>query len=38
MGQIRVPIAELETAFADLLGGRAWATVAARYPAQSTTS
>ena len=35
MGQIRVPIADLETAFADLLGGAAWAAVAARYPAQA---
>jgi glycyl-tRNA synthetase len=38
MGQIRVPIAELETALAGLLGGAAWATVAARYPPQSATS
>jgi CDP-diacylglycerol--glycerol-3-phosphate 3-phosphatidyltransferase len=38
MGQIRVPIAELETAFADLLGGTPWAAVAARYPAQAATS
>jgi hypothetical protein len=35
MGQIRVPIAELESAFADLLGGAPWATLAARYPAQA---
>jgi glycyl-tRNA synthetase len=35
MGQIRVPIADLETAFAELLGGAAWAAVAARYPAQA---
>jgi glycyl-tRNA synthetase len=35
MGQIRVPIADLETAFADLLGGKAWGAVAARYPAQA---
>jgi glycyl-tRNA synthetase (class II) len=35
MGQIRVPIAELEAAFADLFGGTPWPTVAARYPAQS---
>jgi glycyl-tRNA synthetase len=34
MGQIRVPIPELETVFAELLGGASWATVAARYPAQ----
>jgi glycyl-tRNA synthetase (class II) len=34
MGQIRVPIPELEPVFAELLGGAAWATVAARYPAQ----
>jgi glycyl-tRNA synthetase len=38
MGQIRVPIAELETAFADLLGGTPWAAVAARCPAQAATS
>jgi glycyl-tRNA synthetase (class II) len=37
MGQIRVAIAELETALADLLGGMPWATVAARHPAQSAT-
>jgi glycyl-tRNA synthetase len=35
MGQIRVPIAGIETALADLLGGTPWAAVAARYPAQS---
>jgi hypothetical protein len=35
MGQIRVPIAELEAAFTDLLGGTPWATVAGRFPAQS---
>jgi glycyl-tRNA synthetase len=38
MGQIRVPIAELETALADLLAGTPWATVAGRYPARSATS
>jgi glycyl-tRNA synthetase (class II) len=37
MGQIRVPIAELEAAFAELLGGAPWVTVAARYPSQSAT-
>jgi glycyl-tRNA synthetase len=35
MGQIRVPIAGIETALADLLGGTPWATVAARYPVPS---
>jgi glycyl-tRNA synthetase len=35
MGQIRVPVAELEAAFADLLGGTPWVTVAARHPAQA---
>ena len=35
MGQIRVPIAELEAAFTDLLGGTPWVTVAGRFPAQS---
>jgi glycyl-tRNA synthetase (class II) len=34
MGQIRVPIHELEPVFAELLGGAGWATVAARYPTQ----
>jgi glycyl-tRNA synthetase len=34
MGQIRVPIPELEDAFAKLLGGTPWDTVAERYPAQ----
>jgi hypothetical protein len=30
-----VPIADLETAFAELLGGTAWGAVATRYPAQA---
>src|SRR2546426_1649909 len=34
MGQIRVPMAELESVFETLLGGAAWDAVAARYPAQ----
>src|SRR5215813_12075516 len=37
MGQIRVPIAELEATFAELLGGAPWAGVAARYPAQAAS-
>jgi glycyl-tRNA synthetase len=36
MEQVRVPIAELEGACADLLGGTPWAAVAARYPRQTT--
>ncbi len=35
MGQVRVPVPELEGVFAELLGGTPWATVAARYPAQA---
>jgi glycyl-tRNA synthetase len=34
MGQVRVPIAELEVVLAELLAGQPWAGVAARYPAQ----
>jgi glycyl-tRNA synthetase len=36
MEQVRVPIAELDDVFAALLGGGAWADVAARYPRQQT--
>jgi len=32
MQQMRVPIAELESVFARLLGDAAWADVAAAYP------
>jgi hypothetical protein len=32
MEQIRVPMAELESVFDRLLGGAAWAEVAAAYP------
>ncbi len=38
MGQIRVPVVELEPVFAELLGGGAWSVVAARYPAQAAAS
>ena len=38
MGQVRVPAPELETVFAELLAGGPWATVAARYPAQSAAT
>jgi len=34
MDQIRVPVAELGSVFQELLGGRRWPAVAARYPAQ----
>ena len=35
MGQVRVPVPELDRVFAELLGGAPWAGVAARYPAQA---
>jgi glycyl-tRNA synthetase len=35
MGQVRVPIPELEAVFRELVGGTAWTTVAGRYPAQA---
>ena len=35
MEQVRVPVPELDRAFAELLGGAPWAAVAARYPAQA---
>jgi glycyl-tRNA synthetase len=34
MGQIRVPITELESVCAALLAGTAWTTIAERHPSQ----
>ena len=35
MGQIRVPIGELDAVFERLFGGESWEAVAPRYPAVS---